>query len=63
MTVGTHNESRDTSISGVSLPAVILEKEERCPRKEESYQFFGVQVQSVTLLSAFRLMSKVWSLS
>ena len=26
MTVGTHNESRDTPISGVSLPVVILEK-------------------------------------
>ena len=32
-------------------------------KKEEGYQFFGVQVQSVTLLSAFRLMSFVWSLS
>ena len=36
MTVGTHNESRDTPVSGVSLPVVILEKEGglsvlRCP--------------------------------
>ena len=26
MTVGSHNESRDTPVSGVSLPVVILEK-------------------------------------
>ena len=27
MTVGSHNESRDTPVSGVSLPVVILENE------------------------------------
>ena len=57
MTVGSHNESRDTPVSGVSLCLWLSSK------KEEGYQYFGVQVQLVTFLSAFRLMSNVSSLS
>lgn len=35
-------------------------REERLSSKrKEGYQYFGVQVQLVTLLSAFRLMSNV----
>ena len=54
MTVRSHNESRDTPVSGVSLCLWLSSK-----RKEEGYQYFGVQVQSVTFWSAFRLMSFV----
>lgn len=78
MTAAAHNESRGAPVCGASLPAVVLEKEEWLSLKrkkvilkwrsvilerKEDYQYFGVQSHFFTFLSAFRLMSSVWSLS
>ena len=63
MKAGAHDESRDAPVCGVSLPAVVLEKEEWLSLKrkkvilkwrsvilerKEDYQYFGVQSQFCT---------------